>query len=163
MGDKIVVLNNGNVQQIDTANNIYNHPQNAFVATFMGTNPMNIIEATINKGLITFGNIAISLNTMPVSIQNKEKVLLGVRSEDIISEYDPAYPFNLIKFSADITFEENLGNSKNIYFKMGEKEFCASISSKTPDVKTMCFSINPASLHFFDIETGETLDNKIQF
>ncbi len=163
MGDRIVVLNNGNVQQVDTADNIYNHPKNVFVATFMGTNPMNIIEATINKGLITFGNIAIGINTMPVAIHDKERILLGVRSEDVICENNPSYHFNLIKFSANITFEENLGNSKNVYFKIGEREFCASVSSKTPSAKTMNFSINPTSLHFFDIETGETLDTKIQF
>jgi multiple sugar transport system ATP-binding protein len=45
MGDRVVVLNQGKIQQIDTPENIYNKPSNAFVATFMGTNPMTIVEA----------------------------------------------------------------------------------------------------------------------
>ena len=163
MGDKIVVLNDGCIQQAGTADNIYNHPNNVFVATFMGTNPMNIIEARINKGLITFGNIALDINIMSPVIQNKETVLLGVRSEDIICENNPIYPFNIIKFRANVTFEENLGNSKNIYFKLGEKEFCSSVSSKVLSAKVMNFSINPNSLHFFDTKTGISLNKTIDF
>ena len=163
MGDKIVVLNNGNIQQIGTPDDIYNHPNSVFVATFMGTNPMNIIEANINKGLVTFGNIAINIENLPFPINNREKVYIGVRPEDIICESNPLYPFNIIKFAADINFEENLGNIKNLYFKIGDKEFCSSISSKMPNLKRMNFSINPSSLYFFFIETGKILNKKIEF
>jgi multiple sugar transport system ATP-binding protein len=162
MGDKIVVLNKGNIQQIGTADDIYNHPNNVFVSTFMGVNPMNIIEAQINKGVVTFGNIAVNVDNLPFPINDKKEVYLGVRPEDIICEDNPQYPFNIIKFSTDIVFEENLGSSKNVYFKIAGKEFCSSISSKVPFKKSMNFSINPSSLYFFDMETGETLNKKIE-
>lgn len=162
MGDKIVVLNKGNIQQIGNADNIYNHPNNVFTATFMGTNPMNVIEAQINNGLVTFGNVAISLDNLPVPIRDKKRVLLGVRPEDIICEYNPLFPFNIIKFNTTINFEENLGNSKNVYFKVADKEFCCCVSSKTPSSDIMNFSINPSSLHFFDIDTGESLNEVIK-
>jgi len=163
MGDKIVVLNNGSIQQIDTPQNIYKKPNNVFVATFMGTNPMNIIEAHIKNGILSMGNIAIDMNTMPVSILNHSKVLVGVRPENIMCENDPSYHFNIIKFSAKIHFKENLGSYKNVYFKVGETEVCASIASNTPDKADYNFSINPRDLHFFDFETKEPIKYNSNF
>ncbi len=163
MGDKIVVLNNGEIQQTDTAHNIYNHPSNVFVATFMGANPMNIAQADIKNEIMVLGNISLSLNSMPVVIKNKEQVLVGVRPEDIVPEGNPLYPFNLIKFSAKVIFEENLGAYKNVYFKIANSEFCATMSSQIPIEKEVKFSINPRDLHFFDVETKEPLYKTMNF
>ena len=157
MGDRIVVLNNGVIQQIDTPHNIYNHPNNVFVATFMGANPMNIARAEIKNGIMVMGNISLSLNSMPVVIKDKESILVGVRPEDIVVEGNPLYPFNLIKFSAKVNFEENLGAYKNVYFKVGDCEFCSTVNSQIPLDSEVKFSINPRDLHFFDIETKEPL------
>ena len=154
MGDKVVVLNNGEIQQIDTPQNIYNNPKNVFVATFMGSNPMNIVEADVKNGIITMGNIALSTDSLPF-VLNDKKVLVGFRPEDIVCEQNPLYPFNIIKFQAEVTFEENLGSYKNIYFKINNKECCCTADAKIPAQKTVNFSINPASLHFFDAETLE--------
>ena len=157
MGDRVVVLNGGEVQQIDTPQNIYNHPKNVFVATFMGSNPMNIVEADVKNGFMTIGNVAISINSLPVVVEAK-KVLVGFRPEDIVCEENPLYPFNMIKFQSKITFEENLGSYKNIYFKIKNKECCAVIDSKISTKKVINFSINPSSLHFFDIETQKPIE-----
>lgn len=163
MGDRIVVLNNGVIQQNDTPENIYNHPQNVFVATFMGANPMNIAPAEIKNEILVMGNISLGLNSMPVVIKGKERILVGVRPENIVAEGNPLYPFNIIKFSAKITFEENLGAHKNIYFKIGESEFCSIVSASIPTAKEMKFSINPRDLHFFDAETKEPLLRVMNF
>lgn len=163
MGDRIVVLNEGKIQQADSPHNIYNHPQNTFVATFMGANPMNIIEAEIKNGFIIFGNISISLDSMPLEIINENKVLVGIRPEDIVCMGHPSFHFNLIKFSANVNFEENLGSHKNVYFKLGDSEFCSTISAQTPKNIIMDFSINPRDLHFFDFETKKPLVKKMEF
>ncbi len=68
MGDRIVVLNDGVIQQIDTPENIYNKPANTFVATFMGANPMNIIEANVDNGFIKLGNTVINADIAPVML-----------------------------------------------------------------------------------------------
>ena len=156
MGDKVVVLNDGIIQQKDTPQNIYNHPENVFVATFMGSNPMNIIEADIIDSAVTFGDIKINTDCLPVTFE-KEKVLVGFRPEDVVCENSPQYPFNLIKFSSKITFEENLGSYKNIYFKIGEKECCCCSDVKIQTKEIENFSINPVSLQFFDIETQKPI------
>ncbi|MBQ8475663.1 sn-glycerol-3-phosphate ABC transporter ATP-binding protein UgpC [bacterium] len=154
MGDRIVVLNNGVIQQIDTPDNIYNHPANTFVATFMGTNPMNLIEASTKGGFLKFANITLDI---PHGI-DKKKVIVGVRPEKIASSYDPDYHFNRIRFSANVNFEENLGSYKNVYFKLGKTQFCAVLEPNTPKSKTLDFAINPKDLHFFDYETKRPID-----
>ena len=86
-----------------------------------------------------------------------KKVLVGIRSEDISTSSNPNYHFNLIKFSAKLQFEENLGSYKNIYFKFGDADFCASVANQTPKAQEMDFSINPRDLHFFDVETTKRI------
>ncbi len=163
MGDRIVVLNNGDIQQVDTPYNIYNHPKNVFVATFMGSNPMNIVEAEIEGNNLIYGDIKINLNTLPFELQMYKKVLVGVRSEDIATSMNPNYHFNIIKFSAKVQFEENLGSYKNIYFKFANKDFCAVATSQTPKLEDMDFAINPRDLHFFDVDTKEPIVKKMDF
>ena len=163
MGDRIVVLNNGEIQQIDTPNNIYNHPKNTFVATFMGSNPMNLIEAKIIDNFLVFANLSISLDSLPFELQMYKKTLVGIRSEDIAVSSNPNYHFNLIKFSSKVQFEENLGSHKNIYFKLGNADFCAVASNQTQKTQEMDFSINPRDLHFFDVETQEPIAKRMDF
>lgn len=158
MGDKIVVLNEGKIQQADTPYNIYHHPKNVFVATFMGTHPMNIAPAEIKEGFIRFGNIALSEDIMPYKF-NASRVLIGVRSENILPQDSPIFHFNTIKFSAKITFEENLGSHKNLYFKFDDNtEFCAVVPGDSKYGESVEFSINPRDLHFFDYDTKMSLE-----
>lgn len=158
MGDRIVVLNQGEIQQVDTAQNIYNKPSNTFVATFMGANPMNIFEAEIKDGFLTFAAISINVNSTPLKDVTPRKLYVGVRPENIIFEKDPLYTFNTIKFSTKANFEENLGSFKNIYFEMGKKEYCASIDSKYEKQESYNFSIDTNNLLFFDYKTTELIN-----
>lgn len=161
MGDRIVVLDKGSIQQIDTPQNIYNNPQNTFVATFMGVNPMNLIEAEVKKGFLFFDNISININSLPLEIQNYSKVIVGIRSEDIVSSTSPKYPFNSIKFSVKVIFEENLGSHKNIYFKLNDTEFCAVVALQTPKSETIDLAISPRDLYFFDCATKLPIVKKL--
>lgn len=158
MGDRIAVLNGGILEQVDNPYNIYNKPKNVFVATFMGANPMNIVEANVGEDFISFGNIVFSASSLPYDLTNKKKVLLGVRSENIADINNPNYHFNSIKFSSKIIFEENLGSFKNVYFKIQNSEFCATLNSDSDTKETMEFSINPRDIHVFDFETKERLE-----
>ena len=146
MGDKIVVLNEGSIAQIGNSSDIYNNPKNSFVATFMGTNPMNIIEANIKDGFLNFADVSVNLQDKV----NKDKFILGIRPEKIATQLSPNFESNPIKFKANIDFEENLGSYKNIYFTLGERKFCAVADSSIEASKTMNFSINPEDLYFFE-------------
>ena len=156
MGDRIVVLNGGKIEQIDTPDNIYNNPANTFVATFMGTNPMNLSEGNIKNGFLKFGSVTVDMDNLILNTQ-KKKIIVGVRPEKIATSNDPEYHFNQIRFSSDIIFEENLGSHRNVYFEFGEKQFCAVVDSATPKTKTMDFAINPKDLRFFDFDSKEPI------
>lgn len=158
MGDKIVVLNNGVIQQVDNSQNIYNNPKNTFVATFMGTNPMNLVPASVHNGFLRFGNITISLQSMGIVMEDASNILLGIRPEKIVASNDPQYHFNQIKFSTNIDFEENLGANKNVYFKIDEAKFCAVVDSKLITNQPIDFAINPKDLYFFNSETKEPIE-----
>ena len=156
MGDRIVVLNEGEIQQTDTPENIYNKPSNIFVATFMGTNPMNNTVGTLKDGFLKFGTVTVDIGNLLLNT-DKKKIIVGIRPEKIATSYDPEYHFNQIRFSADVVFEENLGSHRNVYFDFGSSQFCAVIDAYAPKSKTIDFAINPKDLHFFDYETKEPL------
>ena len=91
MGDRIVVMNQGNVQQIDTPLHIYNRPDNVFVAGFIGSPAMNFIQGIITRsdGLL-FKSTGFSLPIPSQQLKSLEPfmdkhVVLGVRPEDIRS------------------------------------------------------------------------------
>ena len=159
MGDRIVVLNNGTIQQADSADSIYNRPKNTFVASFMGTYPMNLYNATIEDGLLNFGNIYVNLSSTPVNYPKGVKnVIVGIRAEDIVDRTNVNYPFNLVKFTVKPNFEESLGSQKIVYFKIGNTETIAKASNEYRSGDLIDFSIDPMRFHFFDANTKEALN-----
>ncbi len=75
MADRIVVMNKGFIQQVGTPKEIYSNPKNLFVATFIGTPPMNVFEANLNKSIVTKGNESF---TIPPSLK---KALVAYRKK----------------------------------------------------------------------------------
>ena len=131
MGDRIVVLNNGDIQQVDTPDEIYNNPTNTFVAGFVGSPQINFIEGK-----------DIGLN---------EKILYGVRPEKITK------PDGDIKLTVDVEISEMLGSEKIAYFSIGNRKCCAKLPPETQIGKTLDLSINSADLLKFDIVTGDRI------
>ena len=72
-GDKIVILNEGKIQQAGSAEDIFNYPSNTFVATFMGNMPMNIIPANINDGILCFDRVMVTLSDFNRKLLGIEK------------------------------------------------------------------------------------------
>lgn len=124
MGDRIVVLNKGKIQQIDTPLNIYENPSNVFVATFIGTPQINLFPAilTDNKIKINFNKTCFELNIELIA-QNQETlnqdVTLGIRPENL-----SLYP-KLNNTSLFGEFEvysiEFMGNETIINFKINDE------------------------------------------
>lgn len=131
MGDRIVVLNNGDIQQVDTPDNIYNDPKNTFVAGFVGSPQMNFIEGK-NLGL-------------------NENILYGVRPEKMIK------PDGDIKLTVNVEISEMLGSEKIAYFNIGDKKCSAKLDSDFNIGKTLDLSICSDDLYKFDSATGERI------
>jgi len=149
LGDRIVVINNGIVEQVGTPKDIYSKPNTKFVAEFIGSPQMNIFNCKIDNGIAKIDNNSINLNK---SI-NVDDASIGIRPDDIqISE------------SGSITCKANLveylGSDMIIYSSIGDQEFSCKLSSKI-DVKAgdeFKFDIQPSLVHIFDNSSGKRLD-----
>ena len=179
MGTRIVVMKNGNVQQIDSPMNLYNFPYNKFVAGFIGTPQMNFFDVTLKKD---GDNVTIQCKngdaiTIPYDTVSKidasyldgsKPVIFGIRPEhmDVYKDGDG------IKFI--VTNVERLGNETIVYGKLGDHlgEFTVKDEGNGIIVKLIdnddiavgdVVRTTPklSKLHFFDGETEVTLNSDI--
>jgi sn-glycerol 3-phosphate transport system ATP-binding protein len=145
LGDRIVVINNGVVEQLGTPKDIYSKPNTKFVAEFIGSPQMNLFNCKIENGVATIDNKKINLDK---SI-NIEDACIGVRPDDIqISENG--------QYSSVANLVEYLGSEMIIYSTIGNQQFSCKLSSKI-ELKAgenFNFDIIPSTVHVFDNNTG---------
>lgn len=168
MGDRIVVMKDGKVQQIDTPLNLYNHPANKFVAGFIGSPSMNFIEGKIvDTGRIIFqskqNNLSFSIPDKfikQLSSYKNKSVWLGIRPEDfmlILNQSNQSEAYNAIE--VEINLIEPLGNQILIYFTFEDHQLVAehrgyiSIAKGTKQK----FTLNAEKINFFDTTTEERI------
>ena len=149
MGDRIVVLDKGLIQQADTPEQIYYNPANTFVAGFLGSPSMNFINVKISNGTIKFNDYLISLSECQRNlIGSREEVLVGIRPEkmDIIdSNYE---------FVVPVDISEMLGSEKIVYFYINGAKCSAKIDSQKQFDTNVKLNFNTNDFLFFDKETG---------
>ncbi len=157
MADKIVILKDGVVQQIDTPLNAYNYPKNLFVAGFIGSPSINIFRGTIEE---SSGKIYFDEGSFKVEIFHKEQlkpyiareVIMGIRPEDI---YDNKYD-SMAEFPVEVTaycdFVEPMGNEFIVYLKTKYSKIIARFDPKEfPPIDTnITLSFDMKKAHFFD-------------
>ena len=145
LGDRIVVINNGIVEQVGTPKEIYSKPNTKFVAEFIGSPQMNLFNCKIESGIVQIEDNTINLDKS-ISIND---ACLGVRPDDIIISQNG-------KYNSVANLVEYLGSDMIIYSKLGSQEFSCKLSSKI-DLKagdTFNFDISPQSFHIFDNTSG---------
>lgn len=165
MGDRIVVMKDGIINQIDSPIQLYNKPVNSFVAGFIGSPAMNFIEGEIkNSGKLSFvsvkGGLSFDLNrTLSAKLEkiNSGKVILGVRPEDFA--FIPENYEHLIKIKINIELAEPLGNETYIYFNIDNKQIIAriNIDREMRVGSELELSLNQEKIHFFDGDSGKSL------
>ena len=141
LADKMVILNEGRIEQVGSPDEIYNFPNNLFVAEFIGTPKMNIIK--INKSNI------INNNTLRIFGKFKNykfstEIFLGIRPEHIHPNLKHEIQFNI-----NIDLIENLGSDKIIYGLFKDNEIRIRTSEEIPQNNTS-FSFNKDKVVFFD-------------
>lgn len=151
---RIAVMNQGKIQQIDTPANIYHHPANTFVATFIGSPAMNILQADVLDGKIIVGNCAVNIpQEYMAQIGNRNKVLFGLRPEACV----PCFTEPLI--SGKVKFVENTGNLKTVTLRLADGEsFYLQDSNQNialEDIKGFDFDWKNVCL--FDVSYGNNL------
>ena len=150
LADRIVILNKGNIEQVGTPDEIYKDPDNIFVAQFIGTPKMNILEIE-PKNVLSNNILKVLGNEILFKELNfdKKKYFIGIRPENFYLGDNSQY-----KFLPKIELIENLGNEKIIYMKVDEHQLSAKISSKIEINKLFGFSLK--NIFIFD-ENGKRI------
>jgi multiple sugar transport system ATP-binding protein len=166
MASRIAVINKGVLQQIDTPQHLYDHPDNLFVAGFIGSPAMNFFNGKLVKG---DGKLFFDGETFKVEVpSSKEKaympyvdkpVILGIRPEDIHNpNYLPAEIFaQPVEGVIDVT--ELMGNEIFLYVTLGAHNFVARVDPRSRvsmgDRSQVIFNMN--NMQLFDVDTERAI------
>ncbi|MBR6627530.1 MAG: sn-glycerol-3-phosphate ABC transporter ATP-binding protein UgpC [Lachnospiraceae bacterium] len=170
LGTRIVVMKDGVIQQVDTPQNLYDKPQNLFVAGFMGSPQMNFLDATVRvEGDVAKLEIADKAIPLPPAKSKKlidggydgKVVTFGIRPEDVYdSEMFIENSPNSV-FESTIKVYELLGAEVYLYFDLADFAMTARVDSRTTarpgDV--VKFALDVEKIHVFDKETQQIITN----
>jgi multiple sugar transport system ATP-binding protein len=184
LGTRVAVMRDGTIQQVDTPQTLYREPVNLFVAAFIGSPSMNLVEAELGDDAVEFAGFRLPLaaDRRPAG-RTSGKVILGIRPQDF-SDARTADP-GLATIEVDAAVVEELGSATHVLFTIdappvdvdsvraasdeGERAsllatdqralFTAEVAEGTvvrPGERIQ-LAVDPSRLHFFDPETSETL------
>ncbi|MEP6816451.1 MAG: sn-glycerol-3-phosphate ABC transporter ATP-binding protein UgpC [Marmoricola sp.] len=154
MGDRVAVMKDGYLHQVDTPLNLYDKPADVFVAGFIGSPQMNLMEGTAKGGEVLVGDYA-----LPVGAQATGRVTVGVRPEAwrIVSKDDGGLPI-------DVSVVEELGADSFVYGTSGVEgmphDLTIRIHARDTVHKgdTVYVTTDPKNVHVFDGESGARVD-----
>jgi multiple sugar transport system ATP-binding protein len=152
MGDRVAVLKDGILMQVGTPRHLYDQPENVFVAGFMGSPAMNLLEVPQMDGGVQLGDTVWPVERSVLAAASGSKVTLGVRPEDLeIAEHGLAVTVEVV---------EELGADAYIYGTLRTDEtdmpVIARADGRRPPEKGAVIHLAPkeAHVHLFDIESG---------
>ncbi|QDO87664.1 sn-glycerol-3-phosphate ABC transporter ATP-binding protein UgpC [Ornithinimicrobium ciconiae] len=154
MGDRVAVLKDGILQQCDPPRRMYDHPDNVFVAGFIGSPAMNLMEGSVSEGGVRLPDY-----DLPVPRESlagaSDRVVVGVRPEDLVLSTDGT------GLPIEVDVVEELGADAYVYGRSpgaaaDDKPFIARVDGRTPPMKGEVVHFVPKSdhLHVFDAVSG---------
>ena len=170
MGDRIVVMKDGYIQQIDSPINLYENPVNKFVAGFIGSPQMNFLDGTVTKNgdqyAIDLGGDSIPLpkeKTADGKLDSYvgKKVKMGIRPEDIDDEPEFMAKHPDCHLEAQVDVSEMMGAEIYLYLEYKGNKMTARVAptSKARNGDTVRVAFDPHKVHVFDVETEQTILN----
>ena len=170
LGTRIVVMKDGVIQQVDTPQNLYEKPQNLFVAGFMGSPQMNFLDAIVEvQGETAYLNVAGHSIPLPPAKSKKlieggydgRSVTFGIRPEDVYDSemYVETSPMSV--FESQIKVYELLGAEVFLYFDLEMFPMTARVDPRTTarPGDTIKFALDVEKIHVFDKETELVITN----
>jgi multiple sugar transport system ATP-binding protein len=184
LGDRVAVLHNGRLQQVDTPKRLYDRPANIFVAAFMGSPSMNMVHASIQGSRVVFGGHSLPMpEHAPSHLQGD--VVLGIRPSAFFETDDRDLP----SMPVEVALVEELGSEAHLLFNVraprvtsddalaasseagdalgpslllteeGSTQFTAAVDSTTTATvgSRVNLAVDPQEFHFFDPTTGSSL------
>lgn len=163
MGHRIVVMNDGRIQQTDTPRELYRYPANRFVAQFIGTPPMNLVSCQLDSSkdfpMLSGEGIRVrcpdgAINPLAAA---GNSFLIGFRPEDIvIGDDDPSWDFR-----GTVVVVEELGHESLVTIDVGSQQVIARLSPSTADKvhpgAHVCFAVEFGMLRYFNSKTGTAI------
>ncbi len=163
MGDRVAVMKDGVLQQVDTPLSLYDKPRNLFVAGFIGSPAMNLMEGTVVDDGVKLGDYVVPVPRDTLAKAPGEKsIMLGIRPENFqLGSGDAGIPI-------DVAVTEELGADAFVYGTLaglGEDEqltaqqIVGRISSRTPPQRgtTIRLTIDPSHVHAFSQKSGDRI------
>jgi sn-glycerol 3-phosphate transport system ATP-binding protein len=155
LSDQLVVMNGGRIEQIGKPTDVYKRPQTTFVASFIGSPPMNMLQGEVQAGQVVVGDMKLAAPDMPKDIAAGSKVIVGLRPEDIIvaDERDRS-------LGVDIEFVEELGATRLLHGKFAAQPIILQVQASHPSQGPgrVGFSVPPSAIHVFDAASGNRLN-----
>jgi len=162
MATRIAVLRDGILQQLDTPQNLYDHPGNVFVAGFIGSPSMNFFDVTLVEAdgrLYVDGGtfrLEVPSDKLPALLPYKgQEVIFGIRPEDIHAKPYVPPDIHQADMKAEIDVTELMGNEIFLYCLTGKKSFIARVDPRVsvrPGDRVE-LAVNMANMHVFDRQT----------
>lgn len=168
LGDKIVVMNEGELQQLAEPKVIYSEPANEFVANFIGSPDMNIFDADVREsnGAVEFTTQGFTLRSRDTTVNDLWKgtdertIRLGIRPQDIYLPRNITWEYDDDQVvTADLTLIEDVGSVSNLHLEVNGVEMLAQVNGMT-DLEagdSVTLVLDMEKLHFFDKQTGERI------
>ncbi|MCC0176664.1 ABC transporter ATP-binding protein [Waterburya agarophytonicola K14] len=153
LSTKVAVLNQGTIQQLDPPSRIYSHPANEFVASFVGSPQMNLLNLSCQENRAILGEYQLAL---PRFANNPTRIVLGIRPEDVTIASNEAET----TIMGRVYLVEQLGKENLVSIKINNSEkTIRALLSREEDWqdKTISLALNPSKIHWFDLETGDRL------
>jgi len=182
MGDRIAVMKDGVLQQVDTPRNIFNNPTNMFVAGFIGTPPMNLSPMQVEQqgGEVVLASASTGMDDgmrlrVPARFRQHiapytgKQIMFGMRPQDIhdaryaqgmLDEDDDPQDFVTVRTRVDVV--EPMGSEIYLYLLSGQNSFVSRVDARTEVEPGFAFdvSFNMDKMHAFDPETQVSLIDK---
>jgi multiple sugar transport system ATP-binding protein len=177
LGQRVAVMRDGRIVQVDEPQALYARPRDVFVAAFIGSPSMNLVEAVVEAASARIGSYVIPLD--PARRPGKDgRVVLGVRPEafEDAAFADPSLP----RIDVQVDVLEQLGADTHACFRVEARRAEVDLGSDADDTAllpeqttlftaridprssarqgaTLTLAVDPAAFHFFDVETGAAL------
>jgi multiple sugar transport system ATP-binding protein len=158
MGDRVAVLKDGLLQQVDSPRELYERPANVFVAGFIGSPAMNLISTKIVAGGVQFGNQTLKVPANVLAKTKSKQITVGVRPEDLVVTKNEGIQVT-VSIIEELGADAFLYGSANVEGK--DIDFIARVGSKSSLRSGDKVFLKPSGgiIHLFDVESGQRLND----
>jgi len=179
LGQRVAVMRDGRIVQVDSPQRLYQAPNDLFVAAFIGSPSMNLVEATIDGDTIAFGQFRVPLDPDRRPAEDASRVVLGIRPEAFDDASFARSDLPRIDVTADVL--EELGADSHVFFRVAAPRVTFETRGEEDDETTilaehdsrftarvdpastarvgepLVLTVDPSKFHFFDVRSGASL------